>query len=1244
MRISFLSLLCFIIFSLTLSAEGTKEVAPNSIVDVNGNMTTDVAALHIGNPNFGNFASYTNSNEASRLYININDPATECIYMGFSVGHINQTSPNPSQIPFEYRIKDPNGNIVFGPITVNPGQQEINNWSEAFTGPNQLVGAGGYNATQVTSAALQSAGWTGEGDYYIEFATPNLLIDFWDFSVADCSGAIPVYKPGRVWSFNWSMFAINDFGFPNRPFNGGFFVCAPDPDNVDQAFITKIDFNGSGFRPAAFNVAFNSFGSMNTGNVIEDRKSVAGDNATQSEYAIFLNDPIDICETAEPGEITLIGVSRCSPEDYCIKFTASKEGQIDLLLDFDGMDNVFTPGTADIMITRMVSSAEAGVPSCIEWDGRDGLGNLVSDIPGATIPVVISFAQGIYHFPVFDAELMTQGFNIQNVRPSGSQPALFYDDSNIPVASGTAEPTVQLAGCTLPCHTWLNYDAAANIGYGNLNTINSWWFSQQIIRQDVFSLPAYYSCEIIGPGSICAGSSAVISWTREVVPSTEPELDIISNTWTGPGIVGSTTGATIVADQAGTYTLNTVWLSPLGDTCSATCSYNLTEDPTSFFSIDTLVAFGNSVTINDQMYSTAGQFTQTLTAANGCDSILTINVRIVQTVIHYDMEDCDAWIPTDDNAIYSEFTASYPEPLSCVQLSASNMYREIPDTNRHSCTPGVNGSIAVCISSNDACDYDAGNSKSAVLEVTLIPQGDTTINLTGLTFYEKAPTDYDWINGNSGVNNYPTLYGLRILKNGTEIYRQEDQATTTDWSQENFDFIGNQDFVVSDSTTFRFEFLGYCLIGNGEPVTAWDLDEISIMATCGFSTSRLRMISGGFQTEEGLAVEDVHVFSSNTANYQNPRSRLTDKEGEFSFPDNPIYSDYYMRANKNDDPLNGVSTLDLVLIQKHLLGIQPFTSPYKMIAADANGSNSVSALDIVELRKLLLGIYTQFPNNKSWRFADGSQRLDLDNVWDISEEKVIRNLIQDQIKENFIAIKIGDLNGTVSANSGQIRSGEKFELYYKNTFIKKGVKQRLNVYAHEVDDLHGFQLSLIGEDFEFLALHGGQVDIREEHYHIENKNQVKMSWNGSKGIDINPNEILFSIELIAKEHANLDQIKIYTCNLKSEAYIGDAYTAIDIALNSAQEFVAGASNALYQNIPNPFVDETIIRFDLEKESLASLKFYDLSGRLLLEKNQIFQAGKNEIQINQKELNVLDGMILYQISTQGFTAVKKMILK
>lgn len=50
------------------------------------------------------------------------------------------------------------------------------------------------------------------------------------------------------------------------------------------------------------------------------------------------------------------------------------------------------------------------------------------------------------------------------------------------------------------------------------------------------------------------------------------------------------------------------------------------------------------------------------------------------------------------------------------------------------------------------------------------------------------------------------------------------------------------------------------------------------------------------------------------------------------------------------------------MIQKHILGIQTLTSPYKIIAADVNNSQAITAKDISDIRKVILGVTNEFPN------------------------------------------------------------------------------------------------------------------------------------------------------------------------------------------------------------------------------------------------------------------------------------------
>jgi len=1226
------------------SAEGTRETAPNAMIEVNGSITTDIAALHCGNAAFNNFANYFNPDPNSRLHINIQDPTSECIFIGFSPGHTNVTSPNPPLIDFQYRIKDPNGNIVYSQ-QVNTGDANIASWNEAFVGPSQIYGAGGYNAFQIDASVLSSQGWTGPGDFYIEFDASGLLIDFWDISVSNCGASTLEEKKGRLWSYNWSLFAINDFGFPVRPFNGSFYVCAPDPDNVDAAFVTKIDFNNSGFLPAAFNVAFNSFGSMNTGDLMEDRKSVQGVNSTQAEYAIFLNDPIDLCATATPGEIELLGVSRCDMNNYCVKFSTTKEGQIDLLLDFDGMDNIFTPESADVMISRNIDPDEVGIPSCIEWDGLDGLGMPIAQTTSTSLPIVISFAQGIYHFPIYDAELMSDGYTIENIRPSGTQPKLFYDDSNIGVASGTGEPTVQLAGCALPCHTWINFTDNAIIGFGNLCTINSWWFSQQVTRQDVFVLPSYVNCAINGPSEICLGGEAELINDFEILPEDDNSITILSNTWVGPGIIGDNTGNSILLNAGGTYSVETIWLNGLGDSCQAVCSYEINELPSYFSRIDTLIADGDTVTINDIDYTEEGTFEQVSTASNGCDSTLTINVEVLKTVVHYNLNRCNAVERLENHMDYSEFTPEYTNPLSCAGVEATNVMRDMPEENKHSCTPGIDDSFAMCVSSLNSCDYNAGDEKSVIFEITLSPNGDTSATLSGVRFYEKAPIDYEWIGGLTGPNNYPTQYGIRVLANETEIFRQDGNPATTEWSLESYDFLDNPAFTVSEETTFRFELLGYCLIGNGEAVSAWDLDEISIMATCQLTTERNFTINGNVISEEGNPVEDVRVSLSKRPDGINEINKWSGEAGEFDFPDNITYQDYYLNAEKNDNYLNGVSTFDLVIIQKHLLGIQPFINVYDFIAADVNGNESVSVNDILELRRLILGIYDELPNNNSWRFPIENQVLNIDQPFNFTETIRLGNLQTLANKHNFVAVKVGDLNESATNVGGinpRIENGQ-INLNFENQYLEAGEETVFDIHMNTLQHLNGFQLNIKAENAEIIDLYGAQIDINNADYNNQATN-VSMSWIASRDHMISENQALFKIKLVANSAGYIsDFLSIDSDKLKAEAYAGNETTArLNINLIALDKRAADANLSIVNN-PNPFNQFTNLEFNLAESKVIQLSFYSATGALLNTIKLDANKGFNQVQIDKKDININAGLVFYSLEGNNLNASGKMIV-
>ncbi len=482
----FIQLIVAVPFS-TLFAEGTKELAPNS---------SDVTALYVCEPIYNNFGGVGVGDDA-KLFVHINDPANEQVYLGFSqwMHTANTNDGDYYNNTYYFRVVDPNGNVVYGPIAINSSTANTDTHALAAAGPAPVVGAGGYTPFTYTPGAGAPS-----GDYYIEFSNSStapfasfddtidgatfsftaIAIKYFDITVAT-QGASPTAIDGRLWSYNWafrtpSISRGSDATYTSfdRPFNGQVYSYS------DGGFVNKIDFNNSGFRGLSFSLAFNQYGTQNTGNTAEDRKSVQGANAALAQYRTFLNNPDpSIYPSGVTGTISSTpSIQNCDSPDLCLAYSVTNSGLVVGLLDFDSSSGagLYDPGTADVLLSKEVDIN--ALEGCIPWDGNDGLGNPV-DVGTAIIPLHLRYTQGTTHFPAYDVEYIPTGYSITPVRPTpapGFSSKLYYDDTNISFAPGNGAATSEINnGCAPPCHTYTNID------YGNLNTINTWWYTNEEI-------------------------------------------------------------------------------------------------------------------------------------------------------------------------------------------------------------------------------------------------------------------------------------------------------------------------------------------------------------------------------------------------------------------------------------------------------------------------------------------------------------------------------------------------------------------------------------------------------------------------------------------------------------------------------------------------------------------------------------------------------------------------------------------
>jgi len=133
---------------------------------------------------------------------------------------------------------------------------------------------------------------------------------------------------------------------------------------------------------------------------------------------------------------------------------------MDVLIEGTNSNGLFDDPT-DVLLVYTITSADlAANPEsadfpyevCVPWDGRDGNGNLVGV---GDITISGFYSQGVYHFPVYDAEFNDDGFIVETIIPAGlGVQKVYYDDTLIPSNSQTSEPKNGNNGCIGPCHRW----------------------------------------------------------------------------------------------------------------------------------------------------------------------------------------------------------------------------------------------------------------------------------------------------------------------------------------------------------------------------------------------------------------------------------------------------------------------------------------------------------------------------------------------------------------------------------------------------------------------------------------------------------------------------------------------------------------------------------------------------------------------------------------------------------------------
>lgn len=124
------------------------------------------------------------------------------------------------------------------------------------------------------------------------------------------------------------------------------------------------------------------------------------------------------------------------------------------------------------------------------------------------------------------------------------------------------------------------------------------------------------------------------------------------------------------------------------------------------------------------------------------------------------------------------------------------------------------------------------------------------------------------------------------------------------------------------------------------------------------------------------------------------------------------------------------------------------------------------------------------------------------------------------------------------------------------------------------------------------------------------------------------------------------QLKMFVYKYASPLYNAEVQQSIERPITGSTGIIDPAKTPLkyelFQNYPNPFNPVTSIKFTIPKDGQASLKIYDITGKLVATYlDEYVKKGTYNAEVNGTELS--SGVYFYKLVAEGFTDTKKMML-
>ena len=358
--------------------------------------------------------------------------------------------------------------------------------------------------------------------------------------------------------------------------------------------------------------------------------------------------------------------------------------------------------------------------------------------------------------------------------------------------------------------------------------------------------------------------------------------------------------------------------------------------------------------------------------------------------------------------------------------------------------------------------------------------------------------------------------------------------------------------------------------------------------------------------------------------------------------------------SRNTNPLNGITLLDLILMRKHILYIQPLEDPYKLAAGDINNSGGISAFDIVLLTRAILRFELSIPS--SWYFIEPDFNLNWISLGVALPTSFPASEIDSaEFPLEFIALKVGDLDCSVDVTeqtNGFLQPPvDAFTFCTADKMLEAGEEVLIPIRAKDFNDVVGFTWTtkFDSEQLSFSGIHSNELYMGLWNLNTENSSSGILGgfWLDESyiGLIFSEEDTLFSLSFEVNENVLLSEV----FSLDGSFVDMDAYNINDERLEVNFEFCNTVSiQDDFQKVlnlavfPNPFHEKAEVRFYLLEGEVVTFSIFDISGRKIKSFTENLQSGQNSFFIEKKDFPS-DGIYFYEVKTTENIRVGKLVL-